>query len=164
MTAISLDTIGSTLAARLKVSAALLAASETYFPGDLYTIYYGATGDLSPDDQPFPTFLITPSSKHTPIMAEKKQYSFDIAIEILQAKPTITVTGGAPTIVDYAGAGIIEEFSDLILLEIKAMSSALSIEEATLIIETSLFFPVATGILSVTVTLPNVLGGYTPAL
>jgi len=159
MTAISLDTIGSTLASRLLVSAALLASCEAHYPGTLFSVFYGATGDVAPDNQDFPTFAIFPTSKRIPVMADKKWYSLSIAIEIEQANPTITEVDDVPTLTDYSGAAILEEFADIVLDEVKAMSNSLSIEEATLDVETLAFFPVATAVLTVTVTIPTILGG-----
>ncbi len=154
-----LDDIGQKILTTLRDSAAILAKCNTLFTSP-HSVFYATTGSEAPPHSEMPFFLILPERRQKSQSGADKTFDFLLGLQVND--PTITTATSVSGVTTHVcrGSKTVEELLDLAWLAITAATPQVTWVQADLDIDATEFFPVCTGVLVLSASIPTVMGGF----
>lgn len=164
MAELTLNAIGVKIRDDIAAAAAIKSYCNTNF-SKAHTVYYGASGDKSPDPDDYPAITVRPLAKHRADEEGERSYGFQV--EFIGSNATVTTVAATASVakkVTYSGPGVVEGVLDLIWAVIEAISSSLTYQQKDYEIDAIEAFPKFSGRMTLEITCPVLIGGAEPAI
>jgi hypothetical protein len=147
----------------LRDDASILAYCQDLY-GKAHAVFQGAMGVKAPQEGDFPVFTVIGHAKERGEDELNRIFTFTVDLELEdQVSTEATAANGVKTVV-YRGAQTLEELLDLAMEAIRGISTEIFFDDKGFDFEPIEYFPVFVGTLTLTVTVPVLIGGFEPTI
>lgn len=161
--ALTNDAIAQKIFVALRDSAAILAASQSLY-SKAHTVCLGLSGVEAPPPEDCPQFEVISWAKERGEAQNNVPLMFSIILSLEDSVITrATTLSGVKTIV-YRGPQSLEILLDLVKAALVGISGDLFFDDLSYLYDPVEYFPLFTGILTVNLSFPKLIGGFEPTL
>ncbi|MCL4502485.1 MAG: hypothetical protein M1438_11630 [Deltaproteobacteria bacterium] len=159
---LTLTAINQKIFEALRDAAALKAECQARF-GKLPAVFSGFTGEMAPMPEKMPYFQLFPAVKQRGEEEDKLLFTVSLELALQDSAVTEATVDGVYTAM-YRGPASLEALLDLAMAAIQEISPDLEFDQEHSFYDPLEYYPLFVGVLTLTISFPNLIGGFEPTL